>query len=140
VKCTGFEPNDNGDVCLVTAEYDPETSSGSTPDGRKVRGTIHWVNSQSCIEAEVRLYDMLFTDPNPAGGGKDFTEYLNPSSLEVLTGCKAEKVLEDAKTPQAFQFLRLGYFAVDNKDSHPGNLVFNRAVALKDGFKPVLES
>ena len=90
----------------------------------------------TAVEAEVRIYDNLFTDPNPGGGGKDFTEFLNPDSLEVLTGCKVEKMLENAKSPQAYQFLRLGYFAVDNKDSRPDALVFNRAVALKDGFKP----
>jgi len=135
IKCTGYETDDEGNVTLVLAEYDPETRGGSTPDGRKVRGTIHWVDSRTAVEAEVRIYDNLFTDPDPAGGGKDFTEFLNPDSLEVLTGCKAEKMLENANAPQAYQFLRLGYFAVDNVDSRPGNLVFNRAVALKDGFK-----
>jgi len=136
VKCTGYELDDNGEVTLVTAEYDPETRGGNTPDGRKVRGTIHWVDSKTAIDAEVRVYDNLFTDPNPDVSGKDFTEFLNPNSLETLTGCKCEKILEDAKVPQSFQFLRLGYFTVDNKDSKPGGLVFNRAVALKDGFKP----
>ena len=122
-------------MTLVTAEYDPDTRGGTTPDGRKVRGTIHWVDTLTAIEAEVRIYDNLFTDPDPGGGGKDFTEFLNQNSLEVLNGCKAERMLENAEAPQAFQFLRLGYFAVDNIDSRPGNLVFNRAVALKDGFK-----
>jgi len=136
VKCTGYELDEDGEVAVVFAEYDPETRGGTTPDGRKVRGTIHWVDSRTAVEAEVRIYDNLFTDPDPGSGGKDFTVFLNPNSLEVLTGCKVEKMLEDAKAPQAYQFLRLGYFAVDNKDSRPGNLVFNRAVALKDGFKP----
>jgi len=136
VKCTGYECDANGEVILVTAEYDPKTRGGSTPDGRKVRGTIHWVDAQTAIDAEVRVYDNLFTDPFPDTAGKEFTDFLNPSSLEVLKGCKAEKFLENAEAPQAFQFLRLGYFVVDNKDSKPGSLVFNRSVALKDSFKP----
>jgi len=136
VKCTGYELDDNGEVALVTAEYDPETRGGTTPDGRKVRGTIHWVDTKTAIDAEVRVYDNLFTDPNPDVSGKEFTDFLNPNSLEILTGCKCENMLENAKEPQSFQFLRLGYFTVDNKDSKPGSLVFNRAVALKDGFKP----
>jgi len=136
VKCTGCETDENGNVTQVTATYDPDTRGGNTPDGRKVRGTIHWVDTGSSVDAEVRIYDNLFTDPDPAGGGKDFTEFLNPDSLKILTGCKVEKLLENAKAPQAYQFLRLGYFAVDNRDSKPGGLVFNRAVALKDGFKP----
>jgi glutaminyl-tRNA synthetase len=135
VKCTGYETDENNEVTLVTAEYDPETRGGSTPDGRKVRGTIHWVDTLTAIDAEIRIYDNLFTDPDPAGGGKDFTAFLNPNSLITLRGCKVEKMLESVKAPADFQFLRLGYFAVDNKDSSPGKLVFNRAVALKDGFK-----
>ena len=136
VKCTGYETDADGNVTLITAEYDPETKGGTTPDGRKVRGTIHWVDSQSAVDTEVRLYDRLFTDPEPDVSGKDFIEFLNPNSLEILKGCKAEKMLENATAPQAFQFLRLGYFAVDNKDSSPDNPVFNRATSLKDGFKP----
>ena len=135
IKCTGYKTDESGNVTLVTAEYNPETRGGSTPDGRKVRGTIHWVDSRTSVNAEIRLYDNLFTVPNPSDDGKDFTDFLNSNSLTVLTKCKVEKMLEDAKAPQAYQFLRLGYFAVDNKDSKPGNLVFNRAVALKDGFK-----
>ena len=135
VKCTGYETDEHGNVTLVTAEYDPETRGGNTPDGRKVRGTIHWVDARTAVDAEVRLYDNLFSDPDPDCAGKDFIASLNPVSLEVYHGCKAEKKLEAASAPDAFQFLRLGYFAVDNKDSKPGSPVFNRAVALKDGFK-----
>jgi len=134
VKCTGYETDEKG-VTLVKAEYDPETRGGNTPDGRKVRGTIHWVDTRTAVDAEVRIYDNLFTDPDPGGGDKDFTEFLNPDSLEILTGCKAEKMLTGASAPDSFQFMRLGYFTVDNRDSSPGSLVFNRAVALKDGFK-----
>jgi glutaminyl-tRNA synthetase len=135
VRCTSCVRDENGNITEVLAEYDPETRGGNTPDGRKVRGTIHWVNAADCCDAEVRLYDNLFSDPDPDGGDKDFIDCLNPDSLEVLTGCKVEKGLAGAAAPAAFQFLRLGYFAVDNKDSAPERLVFNRAVALKDSFK-----
>ena len=135
VKCTGYETDAEGNVTLVTAEYDPLTRGGNTPDGRKVRGTIHWVDKQTAAEAEVRLYDNLFSDPDPDGPGKDFLQCINSDSLETLKGCKAEKALEHAKAPASFQFLRLGYFTVDSKDSRPGSPVFNRAVALKDSYK-----
>ena len=137
VKCTGFETDVQGNVTLVRAEYDPDTRGGNTPDGRKVRGTIHWVDTRTAIDAEARLYDNLFTDPDPDGADRDFTEFLNPCSLETLSGCKVENALENATAPDAFQFLRLGYFAADSKDSKPGALVFNRAAALRDGFKKV---
>ncbi|MBQ8928760.1 MAG: glutamine--tRNA ligase/YqeY domain fusion protein [Oscillospiraceae bacterium] len=136
VRCTGYRTDETGKVVEVLAEYDPETRGGNTPDGRKVRGTIHWVDAATAVDAEVRLYDNLFSDPDPDGPGKNFLECLNPDSLEVLRGCKAEASLAGAAAPKQYQFLRLGYFAVDNKDSRPDALVFNRAVALKDGFKP----
>ncbi|MBQ3277075.1 MAG: glutamine--tRNA ligase/YqeY domain fusion protein [Oscillospiraceae bacterium] len=135
VKCTGCVKDADGNVTEVLCEYDPETRGGNTPDGRKVRGTIHWVDAGDCCDAEVRLYDMLFADPEPDAPGKDFMDCLNPASLEVLTGCKVEKSLESCAITDRFQFLRLGYFAPDNKDCAPGHLVFNRAVALKDSFK-----
>ena len=135
VKCTGCVKDEAGNVTEVLCEYDPETRGGNTPDGRKVRGTIHWVDAANCCDAEVRLYDMLFSDPEPDGPDKDFMECLNPNSLEILTGCKVERALEHCAGTDRFQFLRLGYFAPDNKDSAPGHLVFNRAVALKDSFK-----
>ena len=135
VRCTGFVTGENGEVTEVLCEYDPETRGGNTADGRKVRGTVHWVDANNCCEAEVRLYDMLFSDPEPDAAGKDFIECLNPDSLEILTGCKVERSLGECRDTDRFQFLRLGYFAPDNKDSAPGHLVFNRAVALKDGFK-----
>ena len=132
VKCTGYETDESGNVALVTAEYYPETRGGTTPDGRKIRGTIHWVDAHTAEDAEVRLYENLFSDPEPDGAGKDFTQCLNPASLGILHGCKVEKMLKDAKSPDTFQFLRLGYFTVDSKDTSPGNLVFNRSVALKE--------
>ena len=135
VKCTGCKKDENGNVVEVYAEYDPETRGGNAPDGRKVRGTIHWVDANNCAEAEVRLYDNLFTVPDPDVGDRNFLDYLNPNSLEILNGCKAEKSLENAEAPQSFQFMRLGYFCVDNNDSAKEHLVFNRSVSLKDGFR-----
>ena len=135
VRCTGCEKDADGHVVNVLCEYDPATRGGDTPDGRKVRGTVHWVDANNCADAEIRLYDYLFADPEP-DAAEDFITCLNPDSLETLTGCKVETALADAAAPESFQFLRLGYFAVDNRDSTPTHLVFNRAVALKDSFKP----
>ena len=135
VKCTGCVKDEAGNVVEVLAEYDPETRGGNTPDGRKVKGTIHWVDAGTAAEAEVRLYASLFTEADPEGGEEDFLAGLNRDSLEPLTGCKVEADLACAAAPQAFQFLRLGYFCVDNVDSRPGHLVFNRSVSLKDSFK-----
>ena len=135
VRCTGCVKDEAGNVTEVLCEYDPDTRGGNAPDGRKVRGTIHWVNAADCADAEVRLYDMLFSDPEPDAPGKDFIDCLNPDSLEVLTGCKVEQSLAGCAPTDRFQFLRLGYFAPDSKDSSPEHLVFNRAVALKDSFK-----
>ncbi len=135
VKCTGCKKDDNGNVVEVYATYDPETRGGNTPDGRKVRGTIHWVNAKDYCDAEVRLYDNLFTVPDPDSGDKNFLDYINPESLVVLKNCKVEKSLADAHKQDRFQFMRQGYFCVDSKDSTKENLVFNRAVGLKDSFK-----
>ena len=117
----------------VYAEYDPESRGGNAADGRKIKATIHWVNAQDCLDAEIRLYGNLFTVAEPESDA--FMEYLNPDSLEVLSGCRLEKSLETAKPGESFQFMRQGYFCVDNRDSTPGHLVFNRSVSLKDGFK-----
>ncbi len=135
VRCTGCEKDADGSIAAVTCEYDPATRGGDTPDGRKVRGTIHWVDAADCADAEIRLYDNLFSDPEP-DAAEDFLTCLNPDSLDILTGCKVEKALASARAPESFQFLRTGYFAVDSVDSRPEHLVFNRAVALKDSFKP----
>ena len=135
VRCTGCRKDENGQVVEVFAEYDPTTRGGDTPDGRKVRGTIHWVDEATAVDAEVRLYSSLFTDPDPDAADKDFISCLNPESLETLHGCKTEASLATATAPAAFQFMRLGYFCVDNRDSAPEHLVFNRAVSLKDSFK-----
>lgn len=135
VKCTGCVKDENGNVTEVLAEYDPDSRGGNPADGRKIKSTIHWVDAVTAVDAEVRLYDNLFIDPDPDGEGKDFMTCLNPDSLETLTGCKVERGLRDATFPAAFQFMRQGYFCLDNKDSAPGRLVFNRSVSLKDGFK-----
>ena len=136
IRCVGYETDENGNITEIAAEYDPQSSGGNPADGRKVKGaTIHWVDAETAVDAEVRLYDNLFSDPDPDGGDKNFLDCLNPNSLEVLTGCKLEASLATAQPADRFQFLRLGYFCADSKDSKPGALVFNRAVSLKDGFK-----
>ena len=134
VRCTGCDKNEDGTIKTVYAEYDPQTRGGNTPDGRKVRGTIHWVDANNCAEAEVRLYGSLFTVPEPEQE-EDFLTVLNPNSLEVLYGCKVEPSMKEADAKTAFQFMREGYFCFD-KDSAPEHLIFNRSVSLKDGFKP----
>ena len=137
ITCTGCVKDEAGNVVEVLAEYDPLSWGGDPADGRKVKGaTLHWVDAATAVDAEVRLYDNLFTDAEPDAGDKNFLDCLNPSSLEVLEGCKLEASLADAQAPAHYQFLRLGYFCVDSKDSKPGALVFNRAVSLKDSFKP----
>lgn len=137
IRCTGCVKDEAGRVVEILAEYDPDSKGGNPADGRKVKGaTIHWVDAVTAVDAQVRLYDNLFADENPDGGDKDFLDCLNPGSLEVLEGCKLEASLADAQSADRFQFLRLGYFCADSKDSKPGALVFNRAVSLKDGFKP----
>ncbi|MBQ2971193.1 MAG: glutamine--tRNA ligase/YqeY domain fusion protein [Ruminococcus sp.] len=133
VKCTGCEKDENGNVTTVYAEYDPLTKGGNTPDGRKVRGTIHWVDAKNYVDATVNLYDNLFTVSDPEAGDRDFLEFLNPDSLVVKTGCKAEKSIENYSVPANFQFMRQGYFCLD-KDSKKDNIIFNRSVSLKDGF------
>ena len=135
VKCTGCVKDADGNVTEVLCEYDPASRGGDPADGRKVKSTIHWVEANEAVDAEVRLYSNLFTDPDPDAADKDFLECLNPDSLEILTGCKIERSLAAAKAPESYQFMRLGYFCPDSKDSAPGHLVFNRAVALKDSFK-----
>lgn len=135
VTCTGVDKDADGNVTEIHCTYDPDSKGGQTPDGRKVRGTIHWVNAEDAIDCEVRLYDRLFTVENPSDedSNGDFTQNINPDSMIVLEGCKAEGNLADADVGDTFQFMRQGYFTVD-KDSAPGKLVFNRTVALKDSW------
>ncbi len=136
VKCTGCKKDENGNVIEVYAEYDPETRGGNTPDGRKIKATIHWVDANNCADAEVRLYDNLFTVPDPDVGDRNFLDYLNPNSLEIKKNCKTEKSVEGMTAPASFQFMRLGYFCLDIVDSTPEHLVFNRSVSLKGSYKP----
>ena len=142
VTCTGCVKDEDGNVVEVLCEYDPESRGGDPADGRKVKGvTIHWVDANNCADAEVRLYDYLFTDPNPDGQEVSFLEFINPESLVTLTGCKLEACLKEIAMPEkgknsvGFQFMRQGYFCLDNKDATAEHLVFNRSVALKDSFK-----
>ncbi len=133
IRCTGCKKGDNGEVVEVYAEYDPATRGGNAPDGRKIKGTIHWVDATTAVDAEVRLYDSLFTVPDPEAG--DYLEELNPNSLVALNGCKVEPSLRKASPNQSFQFMRQGYFCMDNRESTPEHPVFNRSVSLKDSFK-----
>ena len=130
--------NDQGEVVEVHCTYDPATRGGSSPDGRKVKGTIHWVSAAHAVDAEVRIYDKLFSqeDPNEVEEGQEFTANLNPNSLEVIAQAKLEPSLANAPVEGRYQFERLGYFCVD-PDSRPGHLVFNRTVALKDTWAKI---
>ncbi len=135
VKFASLEKDENGEITAVHVTYDPESFGGETPDGRKVKGTLHWVSAAHCYDATVRLYDRLFNVENPSDetGVRDFTEHLNPDSMTVLEGCKITKDVLDAKPGDTFQFMRQGYFCVD-KDSTPEHKVINRVVALKDSW------
>lgn len=128
-----------GEVAEVHCTYDPETRSGFAPDGRKVEATIHWVSAAHSLPVEVRLYDRLFRVPNPLGEkeGDDFTKYLNPKSLEILTSCRVEPSLAGAAPGNRYQFERLGYFCVDSVDSSEKALVFNRTVTLRDSWAKI---
>jgi glutaminyl-tRNA synthetase len=138
IKCVSVVKNERGEVVELHCTYDPATRGGDAPDGRKVKATIHWVSAAHAQEAEARLYDYLFTQPNPEDvpEDQDFTVNVNPNSIEVLTGCKLEPSLADAKPGNRFQFERQGYFCVD-PDSTRGKLVFNRAVGLKDTWAKI---
>jgi len=136
ITCTGCNKDDKGSITEILATYDPDSRGGNPADGRKVKGaTIHWVDAATAVDAECRLYDNLFSDPTPDGADKDFMECMNPGSLEIVTGCKVEAGLAQAAAPASFQFMRIGYFCLDSRDSRPGHLVFNRSVSLKDSFK-----
>ena len=136
ITCTGCKLAADGSVEEIYATYDADSRGGDPADGRKIKSTIHWVEANEAVDAEVRLYSNLFTDPDPDAADKDFLECLNPDSLEILTGCKIERSLAAAKAPESYQFMRLGYFCPDSKDSTPEHPVFNRSVSLKDSYKP----
>ena len=128
--------DDAGGIVELRCTYDPATRGGDAPDGRKVKGTLHWVSAAHAVTAEVRLYDRLFNVENPGAGGDDFIAQINPASLEILTDAKLEPSLADAPAASRFQFERLGYFAVD-PDSTGARPVFNRTVTLKDTWARV---
>ena len=134
VRCTGVDKNEDGSIAAIHCTADLETGCGNPADGRKVKGTIHWVSAEHCVEAEVRLYDKLFTreNMNNLPEGTSYKDFLNPESVTVCTGCKLEASLAEAKPGDKFQFVRNGFFTPDSR--HPG--VFNRIVTLRDSFKP----
>jgi glutaminyl-tRNA synthetase len=135
IRCTGVVKDASGEVIELRCTYDPETLGGSSPDDRKVKATIHWVSAEHAVEAEVRLYDRLFTVANPASE-TDWKAQLNPASLEVLAGCRVEPSLGGVPDGTRVQFERLGYFVAD-ADAAPGRPVFNRTVTLKDQWTKI---
>jgi glutaminyl-tRNA synthetase len=137
ITCTGVVKDASGQVTEIRCTYDPETKSGSAQSARRVKGTIHWVSARHAIDAEVRLYDRLFTVEEP--GGDDWLSHVNPDSLVTVNACKLEPSLAQANVQDRFQFERLGYFCVDD-DSGRGKLVFNRAVTLRDTWAKIEKS
>ncbi|MBR5425983.1 MAG: glutamine--tRNA ligase/YqeY domain fusion protein [Clostridiales bacterium] len=136
IKCTGCDKDENGNVIAVHADYEESSRGGNPADGRRIKATIHWVDTKTALDATVRLYDRLFTVEAPDLADCNYLDFINPDSLKVVEGAKVEASLADAKPADRFQFLRLGYFCMDTKDSQPGKLIFNRSVSLKDSYKP----
>ena len=135
VKCVGYDTDENGEVTAVHCTYDPESKGGNSPDGRKVKGTLHWVSAKNSIDFEARLYDRLFVNPNPSDESTgSFKDNLNPESLTILSGCKLEDGVENLKVGDTFQFMRQGYFCIDTTSTED-KLVFNRTVALNSSWK-----
>ena len=141
ITCTGYKKDEAGNLTEILCEYQPDSKGGNPADGHKVKGaTIHWVDRQTAVDAEVRLYSYLFLDPDPDGPEKNFLDCLNPDSLHILKGCKLEACMAQLSMPErgrdseGFQFMRQGYFCLDNKDSKSDHLVFNESVPLKDSF------
>jgi glutaminyl-tRNA synthetase len=140
ITCTDFKKDENGNVVEVHCTYDPASIGGQAPDGRRVKGTLHWVSAEHAIEASVKMYDQLFLteDPEAVDEGHDFTENLNPDSLEILSDAKLEPSMASAKPGDRYQFLRQGYFYLDPKSSHENNFVFNLTVALRDSWSKII--
>jgi glutaminyl-tRNA synthetase len=132
IKCESIVKDSDGNITELHCTYDEASRGGNSPDGRKVKGTLHWVSAAHALNAEVRLYDHLFTEPDP-GAAEDLHSIINPGSLEVLANCKLEPNLAGTKPGDHYQFLRMGYFCTD-EDSTPDKLVFNRTVGLKDSW------
>lgn len=140
IKCEYAVKDESTDEIIeLHCTYDPETKGGSAPDGRKVKGTLHWVSAAHAVDAEVRLYDHLFSVPNPGdeSDGKDYKENLNPNSIEILRNCKVEPSLANEAPGSRFQFLRMGYFCIDTEDTKENHLVFNRIASLKDTWAKI---
>ncbi len=135
ITCTDVIKDADGEITEIHCTYDPATRGGSSPDGRKVKGTIHWVSVAHAVDAEVRLYDRLFSEPNPAAAGDDFLQLLNPDSLQVMANAKLEPSLAGAEAGTRYQFERLGYFCVDGEAD--GQAVFNRTVTLRDSWAKI---
>ena len=133
ITCTEVIKNEKGEISEIHCTYDPKTKGGMSDDGRKVRGTLHWVSASECIEADIRLYDRLFKSENPEASG-DFVDDLNPDSLKLIKNAKLETSLGSAESKSIYQFERTGYFVLDSKDSSENNLIFNRAVSLRDSW------
>jgi len=133
ITCQEVVRNEQGELIELRCSYDPETRGGNAPDGRKVKGTLHWVSARHCAKVEVRLYDRLFRTENPEAAG-NFLDDLNPESLTVLREIPVEPALREAEAEQSFQFERVGYFVADRRDSEPGRPVFNRSVTLRDSW------
>jgi glutaminyl-tRNA synthetase len=141
ITCENVIKDESGQIVELHCRYDPQTRGGAAPDGRKVKGTLHWVSADHCLTAQVRVYDRLFVRANPAGDEKegfDFRDSLNPESLQILTGCKVEPSLAGVQAGTTFQFERQGYFCAD-PDSTPQRPVFNRTVSLKDTWAKIAE-
>ena len=136
IRCTGFDRDEAGNIRTVYAEYDPESRGGNTADGRKIKSTIHWVDAVHSADATVRLYDRLFDVEEPDLADCDYLEHVRADSLEIVEGARVEESLLRASAGDRFQFLRLGYFCMDSKDSSEGTPVFNRAVSLRDSYRP----
>ncbi len=142
ITCIDAIKDANGEIIELRCTYDPETKGGSAPDGRKVKGTIHWVSAKHAIQADVNLYDRLFTHPNPGSVNEDknYREFINPKSLEVVKNCYLEPDLQNAKPEDRYQFERIGYFCVDPHDSKKNHLVFNRTATLRDTWTKIKNS
>lgn len=134
IRCTGVEKAEDGSITRILATYDPETRGGSTPDGRKIKSTIHWVAQETAVDCEIRLYDRLFTVEDPDSAA-DYHDVLNPESLQILPSAKVEPELAKARPEAHYQFMRQGYFTRDNRPENQDKLIFNRSVSLKDSFK-----
>jgi glutaminyl-tRNA synthetase len=135
IRANDIVKSTSGEIIELHCTYDPDTHGKNPADGRKVKGVIHWVSATHCVDAEIRLYDRLFTVEHPeADKDKSFVDFINPQSLTVLRACKAEQSLTAALPEARYQFEREGYFCADRFDSKPGNLVFNRTIGLRDSF------